>query len=205
MKPKLISCLAGAALALLSGCSLWPESKPVQILDPSPATAEAFPSAAPWSLDLARPETDPVRDSSRVLVRTSDGRLNNYSSVRWVAPTPDMLRRLMVRHWRDRGLSAEIRSAGSGGDRLLSIDLRRFELEESDPDLTAVIEIEARLHDSPSYEVTARTRLSQRKILDGRGPAAVNAAFESALEALLTESANWLRNSALRDARLESD
>lgn len=181
------------ALTALTACSIVPETEPLQLLDPQPEPAPGFDQPAPWTLDLARPETDPVRDSTRVLVRTEDGRLQSYGRMRWVAPIPELLRRSMIRHWRDQGLAEEIHQSGAGGDRLLAIDLRRFELERAVSGLVAVIDIEVRLHAAPAYAVIFRTRLRNEQSLGSTDPAGVNDAFETLLESMLRSLGDQLR------------
>ncbi|MDT8439183.1 MAG: ABC-type transport auxiliary lipoprotein family protein [Wenzhouxiangellaceae bacterium] len=188
--PVVVSLIVAA---LLSACSLLPEAAPVQTLDPRPSGGAPFAEAVDWTLDVARPVTDPVRDSNRVLVRTADGRLQNYASARWVAPSPELLRTLLLRHARDRNLAAEIQAGGGGGDRLLAIDLRRFELEQAGAALTAVIELDARLYLAPRYELSRSTLISERQALSGADAAAVNAAFEALLTRLLQQLGAWVR------------
>ena len=60
---------AAAALLLAAACSIIPESEPVQLLDPQLPSPSAAGQSVAWTLNVTRPESDPARDSSRVLVR----------------------------------------------------------------------------------------------------------------------------------------
>jgi len=182
--------LALAAM-LLSACSIVPESPPVQLLDPRPEIPAPNQPGVDWRLDVARPETDPVRDSTRVLVRTGDGQLQVQGSTRWIASPPDLLRGMLLRHVRDHRVMPDAAAGGSGAERLLAIDLRRFELDEtSDP--RAIIVLEARLYQSPRYRIIDRHRFEHAAPLDAFEPGAINKAFEAALAGLIAELTNWL-------------
>lgn len=191
MNALLRSTLALGLAAAVSACSILPQASPTQVLDPRlPAAADA-PVAADWTLDVARPDTDPVRDSNRVLVRTADGRLQVHASARWAAPAPDLLRTLLVRRLRDRQLFADAIAGAGSGDRLLAIDLRRFELDDAGA-LEAVIAVEARLHGAPRYELLHSRLFEHRRAAASAEPGDVNAAFETALAGLIDELSAWM-------------
>lgn len=185
--------LIGFSLLGLAACSILPESEPVQLLDPRPAPSDSAGGPVGWSLSIARPETDPVRDSNRVLVRIPDGRLQVHADLRWVAPGPELLRTLALRQLRDAGTLGRVESGAARAQRQLRTDLRRFELEEgASGELDAVLVYEARLYESTTLELIAR------RVISDRAPAAsieapdVLAAFEAVLSGSLAELAAWL-------------
>lgn len=184
--------LASIALIGVAGCSILPESEPVQLLDPRPAARESGTGPVDWSLAIARPETDPVRDSNRVLVRMPDGRLQVHAEARWVAPAPELLRTLAVRRLRDAGTFERVETGASRVQRLLRTDLRGFELEERGAGLEAVLLFEARLYDGASLELVARRMISERASAKSAEAADVLAAFEAVLSGSLAELAAWL-------------
>lgn len=195
MKALLRLIAISSLTAALAACSILPPSTPTQILDPRlplASTAEArstAPIATDWTLGVARPDTDPVRDSNRVLVRTADGRLQVHATARWAAAAPDLLRTLLLRRLRDRDLVADVKP--DSGDRLLTIDLRRFELDDTGS-LEAVIVLEARLHDAPAYGLRSSRLFEQRQTTASAEPGDINAAFEAVLLAMLDELADWV-------------
>lgn len=185
--------LACYSLLGLSACSILPESEPVQLLDPRPAASGAAAGPVEWSLSIARPETDPVRDSNRVLVRMPDGRLQVHADARWVAPGPELLRTLAVRQLRDAGTLRRVETGASRAQRQLRTDLRRFELEEgAGGNLDAVLVYEARLYDSGTLELVAREVISHRAPAASIAAPDVLAAFEAVLSGSLAELAAWL-------------
>ena len=131
MKTRLKFPLIAASLMLASACSILPESAPVQMLDPQLQPPPAASKPIPWTLNVARPESDPVRDSTRVLVRTGAGQLQVHASARWVAAAPELLRTRLVRYLRDSQRIAQVSAGAAGMDRTLALDLRAFELVET--------------------------------------------------------------------------
>lgn len=185
--------------ALLPACSILPETTPVQILDPRPAARTPAAQPVAWSLDIALPSTDPQRDSNRVLVRTADGRLQLHPQARWAAAAPELLRLQLLRNLRDRGEFADV-GAGSGGDRMLTIDLRRFELDHG-AELEGVIEFEARLLDAPGFRLAASRRFEHRRGLASAASSEINAAFEALLSEAIDALAEWMLATPAPDRR----
>lgn len=180
-------------LAALAGCSIGPEAKTVQLLDPRPDSGPAHAGEpASWSLGVTRPDTDPTRDSNRVLVRTDQGQLKVHPSARWVASAPDLFRTLLIRHLRDQALLAQAGPGAAGADRILAIDLRRFELTEHGGSLAVEITAEARLYDSRSNDLLARRVFDARRGLASARPDLINDGFEQVLAELLPALGDWV-------------
>lgn len=185
-----------AAIALLimtTACSIIPESAPVQLLDPQLQPPSASSPGTDWSLNVSRPESDPARDSTRVLIRTGAGQLQVHSSARWVAAAPELLRTRLVRYLRDSRSIEQVSAGAAGLDRTLALDLRRFELVESGGgSLEAEVQFEARLYDSRSARLLARELFEARQQVQGTGPAEIVDGFEAVLDQLVPATAAWL-------------
>ncbi|MGK7296398.1 MAG: ABC-type transport auxiliary lipoprotein family protein [Candidatus Wenzhouxiangella sp. M2_3B_020] len=191
IRPLALSMLLAAGLCA-AGCSILPESEPVQLVDPRvPAADRAGPEIG-WTLSIARPETDPARDSDRVLVRTEPGQLKVHSSARWVAPAPELLRTLLIRYLRDSAVVDRVGASVAGSDRTLLIDLRRFELAERGDGLAAVVEIDARLHKTRGGGLVGRRLFEHREAVADAEPESIVAGFEAGLSALAVDVADWL-------------
>lgn len=193
MKTLLKLQLTAAALLLASACSILPESQPVQLLDPQLDSPPTAPGTVTWTLNVARPESDPARDSTRVLVRTGDGRLQVHASARWVAAAPEMLRTRLVRYLRDSQRIEQVSAGAAGMDRTLALDLRAFELVEAgDGRLEAEIRLEARLYEGRSAELLARELFETRQPIGDAGPAEIVSGFEAVLGEVIPALAEWL-------------
>lgn len=186
--------LVGLTILLGAGCSILPETEPVRLIDPR---IEAQPGVhgdrLAWTLNIARPETDPVRDSNRVLVRTPAGQLQVHPTARWVAPAPELLRTALVRYLRDAEMLEQVGASAAGSDRTLVIDLRRFELARLDSGALRVsVRADALVYDSASAERIGRRSFDHEGEIASADSAAVVAGFQTALEQLARELADWL-------------
>jgi len=189
----LLKFQAAAALLLMAACSILPETQPVQLLDPQLDSPAAASQGVDWTLNVARPESDPARDSTRVLVRTGEGQLQVHANARWVAAAPELVRTRLVRYLRDSQSIDQVSAGAAGLDRTLALDLRRFELVETgDGRLEAEIRLEARLYDSRSAELLARELFEARHAVGGAGPAEVVGGFEAVLGEVVPALADWL-------------
>lgn len=187
------SVAALVVLAAISACSILPESGPVQLLDPQVQAPAAASRQADWTLNIARPEADPLRDSTRVLVRTGQGQLQVHASARWVAAAPELLRTLLVRHLRDAGRLKQVSAGAAGQNRTLALDLRRFELTETGSDrLEAEIRVEARLYDSRTAELVGRRLFESRQPVDSSQAGQVLSGFEAVLGEIVTALSDWV-------------
>lgn len=194
MKP--IIRTTAAALGLLvatAACSIIPDSAPVQLLDPRLQPPADASRRADWSLNVARPESDPARDSTRILIRTGSGQLQVHASARWVAAAPELLRTRLVRYLRDSRSVEEVSAGAAGMDRTLALDLRRFELlETADGGLEAEIRLEARLYDSRSAELLARELFEARRPVGSTDAGDLVTGFEAVLDEVIPAVADWL-------------
>lgn len=187
-------------LASLGACSILPESAPVQLLDPQVAAPEPADQGATWTLNVSRPEADPMRDSTRVLVRTGQGQLQVHASARWIAAAPELLRTLLVRYLRDARSLGQVSAGAAGLDRTLVLDLRRFELTETSGErLAAEIRIEVRLYDSRTADLLARDLFERLEPVESAQPADIVAGFETALGGLMPELADWVAERGAED------
>ena len=182
-----------ALLVSLASCSILPQSEPVQLLDPQLPAPPISEQSTSWTLNVTRPESDPVRDSTRVLIRTNEGQLQVHSRARWVAAGPELLRTLLVRHLRDARALTQVSSGASGSDRTLALDLRHFELvETATKQLQAEIQIEARLYDSRSTKLLSRDLFKALQPVGGIGSAQIIEGFEDVLGEIIPAIAEWL-------------
>lgn len=196
----------GTALLLsaFTACSILPESEPVQLLDPRlpSSSRDVQTESVAWTLNVTRPESDPTRDSTRVLVRTGQGRLQVHPTARWVSAAPELLRSLLVRHMRDVNILTHVSAGAAGMDRTLALDLRRFELAEAGENgLQSEIQVEARLFDSRSAELLGSKLFESRQPVEAADTDAIVQGFETALGEIIPALADWLTETAKVDSR----
>lgn len=183
-----------ALLIAMAGCSILPETAPTRLVDPRVETASGrHGETRDWSLNIARPETDPVRDSNRVLVRTAAGQLQVHPNARWVAPAPELVRTTLVRYLRDVELLTQVGASAAGADRTLILDLRRFELAQTESGALRVsVTADARLYENASAERLGRKRFDHEAEITSADGAALVRGFETALDSMAVELADWL-------------
>jgi len=180
-------------LGLAGACSILPESEPVQLLDPAIPAPEPAAREAGWGLSVTRPESDPMRDSNRVLVRTAEGRLQVHPSARWTAAAPDLVRTLLVRHLRDAGRLEQVSAGAAGLEHTLALDLRRFELDETGANrLAAEIRIEARLYNNRTSSLMTRRLFQARSAIEEAVPGEIIDGFEAALGEIVPALSEWV-------------
>lgn len=184
--------LLAALLLLTGGCSLFPEGRPLKVLDLDPPVPAGPPEPAAWSLDIELPASDPLRARERVLVRTGDRQLQAHPGARWVAPPPELLRMLTIRRLRDANVLGEVGASLIGADRQLRVDIRAFELVDNGSSLAAVIQLEARLYRRRGPELLARRLFSEREAMDSIDPAEIVVAFDALLGNYIAGLSNWL-------------
>ncbi|MCA1780078.1 MAG: ABC-type transport auxiliary lipoprotein family protein [Xanthomonadaceae bacterium] len=182
-------------LLLLTGCSLVPQSSPVTLIEPA-LQQRATPGSTPpgdWTLRIERPETDQVRDSRLVLVRDSNASLRVFSPARWVDNIPDLLRASIIRHLRDSQRLADVSASAPLANRVLRIDLRKFEaVDDASAPLRTEIVIDARLFDGASGDILSRRVFAHDQTIDQVEAADVAAGVGDALDRLVAELADWV-------------
>lgn len=183
-----------ALAGMSSGCALIPDRAPVTLLEPMPAAPE--PSDQPpasWSLQIARPVADQLRDSRQVLVRRGDSTLQVYSQARWIDNVPELLRTLVVRHLADGGRVSDVHATGVPSDLMLAMDIRHFEVvDDSDDTRRVEVAISARLLDGRSGALIEARSFRARADLDRVDSPGIVGGFERALDRILPELADWL-------------
>jgi len=147
MKTFSFPLLVLGALAL-SACSLGGKAVPLTVIEPQlePIVIEGL-APVDWSIEVPRPITDQTRDSDRLIVRRSGGRLQFYPGVSWVDSLPDMVRTLLVQSFIDSTSVAGAARSGIRARFALATELRRFELVDDGNGRRVELVITSRLID----------------------------------------------------------
>jgi cholesterol transport system auxiliary component len=187
------AALAAAALWALAGCGGWHSSRPavqVYTLDPVQADSKADPAASAASLLVSRPLAAPGLDTEGIALRRSAQRLDYYSASRWPAALPDFLQSLAVEALRASGKYRSVQSdrAGFSADRILQIDIRRFQAEYAGEGAPVVhVQLLATLGKRDDRSIVATVAAESSAPATENRMQAVVAAFQNATAAALSD------------------
>ena len=190
--------LVSIALVLpLVGCSgILPKEDPLQIMtpqvhvDPDPA----WPQVG-WQLSVARPTTNEMLDTRRMVVVPATGQIQVYKGVTWDDTVPDIVQATVVHAFEDSGkiLAVGHQTAGLRSDFMLQLDLRDdqavYRTPAGPPEID--VTITAKLIDYSSSRVVASHTFHQSVPASGTAVPAVAQAFDNALGALVHDVVGW--------------
>jgi cholesterol transport system auxiliary component len=180
-----------SALAL-SACSLGGKAVPLTVIEPQiePIVIEGL-APVDWSIEVARPITDQTRDSDRLIVRRSGGRLQFYPGVSWVDSLPDMVQTLLVQAFTDSDTVTGAARAGIRARFALATELRRFELVDDGDGRLVELVITARLIDREGEATAAVQTFRSTARPDSTTLPSMIDAFEAALAELTRKLIEW--------------
>jgi cholesterol transport system auxiliary component len=188
------SLAALCLLTLLGGCSILPQSAPLQIyLLPSHASAPSAGAAVDWSLRINQPQASQALDNARIAVLAQDNLISSYAGSRWSDPAPRLLRNHLLNSFQNDG---RVRALSSDDDSLqadfsLGGELQAFQTEYQQGEVRVLIRLQARLIDSRSQRIIASQRFEVRQaVADPQVPAVV-VAFGQASDQLAAQLLNW--------------
>jgi ABC-type uncharacterized transport system auxiliary subunit len=185
--------LAAAALWALAGCGGLHSDRPavqVYTLDPAHADSKPDPVAGAASLLVSRPQAAPGLDTDGIALRRSAQRLDYYAASRWPAALPDFLQSLVVEALRASGKYRSVQSdrAAFSADRILQIDIRRFQAEYAAEGAPVVrVQLLATLGKRDDRSVVATVEAESSAPATENRMQAVVAAFQSATAAALAD------------------
>lgn len=183
------------AALLLAGCTLLPETRPVDVFRLPASSLGASPQPAlESSLSIARPQSSQALDSNRIAVVPQGDLLSSYQGARWSSPAPALLRDHLLdalqRDGRFRALVSD--DSHLQTDLLLSGDLRSFQVEYHENGAQAQILVDLHLADAASQRILASRRFSISQPLAGEQASAAVSAFGVAADNLAGQVATWL-------------
>jgi cholesterol transport system auxiliary component len=141
--------ILGLAAALLAACSpLGGPRTEFRVFSPaSVVTPDAAWPDAGWQLTVMAVASNPVLDSTRIMVRPSAHQVQTYRGVRWADRSQELLETAVVRAFEESGrLAAVGRMANTArGDFALFMEVRAFEIVYIGGQPEALIEVQANL------------------------------------------------------------
>jgi len=200
MKTFSFPLLVLGALAL-SACSLGGKAVPLTVIEPQlePIVIEGL-APVDWSIEVPRPITDQTRDSDRLIVRRSGGRLQFYPGVSWVDSLPDMVRTLLVQSFIDSTSVAGAARSGIRARFALATELRRFELVDDGNGRRVELVITSRLIDREGGSTAAVQTFRSVARLDSTTLPSMIDAFEVALTEFAGGLIEWSAEAGKRAA-----
>ncbi|WP_339488758.1 ABC-type transport auxiliary lipoprotein family protein [Pseudomonas sp. EL_65y_Pfl2_R95] len=188
-----ISALAFSTL-MLSACSILPEPEQLHVyrLPSTVPSAAASASRSPMTLQINRPNSNQILDSSRIVVLPDGNQVSTYQGVRWSDRAPTVLRDRLI----DGFVNANRFAAVSSDDNHLQTDLqlvsslRAFQSEYRNGAPQVQIQLDAQLVNSHQQIIASR----RFNVSQGATDTAIDnvvAAFGSAADSLSTQVIEW--------------
>jgi cholesterol transport system auxiliary component len=179
---------------LLSGCSIIPQSEPLQVyLLPSQAGQPSPAPALPWSLRINQPQASQALNSTRIAVRPEGNQISSYANSRWSDPVPRLLRNHLLKAFQNDGRVPALSSDDDNlqADLSLGGELQAFQTEYQPGVITVVLRLQARLVDSRRQRIIASRRFEVRQALLTPQVPAVVVAFGQASDQLAAQVLQW--------------
>ncbi|MCL2590891.1 MAG: ABC-type transport auxiliary lipoprotein family protein [Betaproteobacteria bacterium] len=184
---------------LLVGCTILPTPEPVDIylLPASPiATVPTDRALRPWSLRIARPDSNGQLLGQRILVIPEPNRMSVYRGANWHEPAALLMRKRLFDAFRADGrVSAlSIEEMRTFADYELGSELSAFqsEYQQDGKPPEAVVRLDTRLIDTTSRRIVAGRVFEVREAAADSSVPAVVAAFGRAADRLSAELVNWV-------------
>ncbi|MDR2881301.1 MAG: ABC-type transport auxiliary lipoprotein family protein [Azoarcus sp.] len=164
-----------------------------------PASSDALDRAdralRPWSLRIARPESNGQLLGQRILVMPEPNRLSVYKGASWHEPAALLMRNRLFNAFRTDGRvgALSIEEMRTFADYELGSELSAFhsEYQQDDKPPVAVVKFDTRLIDTTSRRIVASRAFEAREAAEDSSIPAVVAAFGRAADRLSSELVSW--------------
>ena len=185
--------------ALLGACSILPQSEPLDAYLLPAKPLPAHNAAVDWALRVSSPTSNPLLDSTRILVLPTAERVNTYQGVRWSERPAQLLQARLLDAFHDDG---RISALSSDTPRLqadleLVSELRAFHSQYQGGHPEALIQLDVRLVDTRDQRILASRRFNVQQPAHDTSVDAVVVAFGQAADRLAQELVDWTLNQRL--------
>jgi cholesterol transport system auxiliary component len=181
--------------AVLSACSILPDSQPLRIfLLPTATTPQqASEPTLQHALRINTPQASRILSSQRIAVVPQGNQISAYQGARWSDAAPVLLRdRLIEAFQRDgRMPSVSNEDVNLYADISLHSDLRAFQSEYVDGEPQVLIRLDARLVNRQDQHTLANRRFEVRQPSADPSVESVVEAFGQASDTLSREVLEW--------------
>ncbi|MEN0104954.1 MAG: ABC-type transport auxiliary lipoprotein family protein [Pseudomonas sp.] len=197
--------LALGVLSLLAACSILPKSEPSTVYQLPAVPAASATGSAPvnWSLRVAKPQATMALDSPRIAVVPEGSVISNYQGARWSDNGPVLLRNRLLDGFQADGRVQALSSddAQLQADLVLVSDLRAFQSEYRNGQVTVVVRLDAQLVNAASRKILAARRFDVQQAAGSAQVADVVRAFGLASDTLDSQLVPWVVQEGQRSQR----
>ncbi|MBS3804367.1 MAG: membrane integrity-associated transporter subunit PqiC [Oleiphilaceae bacterium] len=194
------SLTAARLLIVLSiaGCTLFPESKPLDVwtLEPATVSSEAA-EARVQGLRVMRPRAGDLLNSNRMAVAPEGESISVYKGARWSDPVPRLLRDYLLdalqRDPRFSEVSGDDVQLAAKHELVSRLDAFHIDYRNGRPE--AVVRMHVQLVAMPGRDIVAERLFSLEETSNSEDMNAIVMAFSGVLAQLYKEISKWILDS----------
>ncbi|WP_417664915.1 ABC-type transport auxiliary lipoprotein family protein [Pseudidiomarina sp.] len=183
-----------AVILLTPGCSILPESKPIDFYRLQPAQVSNSTTVLKRKISVAEPELADMLQLERILRVANNGSIVAYSDARWSAPIALVWQNwLLDALWRDARFD-DISSRQQGLDAQWQVAgrLQAFHIIESTAGARATVRFDAQLIDIKNRQLTASKSFQAEVTLNDSSASSAVEALGRASEQVGVDLLSWL-------------
>lgn len=186
------------AMTALGGCSavaaLNSAAQPLDTYDLAPAAGATGGRRSSRTLLVARPEASAAIGTDRIMVKPDATSVTYLPDARWSDELPAVFQSLLVRSISGTGRLGYVGRSEGGpiANTALLVRMDAFEVRVlGEGSFEVVVDIALTLLDDRTQRVTGTRSFAQTAVAVDDSPTAIVTAFQSVLDVLLPEMANW--------------
>ena len=177
----------------LAGCALGGSAAPTTYDLVAPRSFAPGKSAK-YQLVVNEPTSVQALDTNRIMIRPRADQISYYKGVAWSDRLPHLVQVRTIETLQNSGAVKAVTSSSDrvDGDYLLSMEIRAFQIDNTNGKPSADVDIFAKLIDSNSSKVVASKGFSTRVASASDTPSAGVAALNQALTEVLQDTSSWV-------------
>ena len=188
--------LLATGLTLISACTIFPESEPLDVyrLPAAQAPASRGPAATQqWSLRLNKLQASEALNRPTIAVIPQGDVISSYKASRWSDPAPVLLRNRLLDGFQRDGRVTLLSTDDSNfqADLELGGNLQAFQTEYQGTQASVVVRLDALLVRGYDQRILASRRFEERQPLSDVQVPAVVAGFGQASDRLTANVVAW--------------
>ena len=188
--------LLATGLTLISACTIFPESEPLDVYRLPAAQAPASRGSLAtqqWSLRLNKLQASEVLNRPTIAVIPQGDVISSYKASRWSDPAPVLLRNRLLDGFQRDGRVTLLSTDDSNfqADLELGGNLQAFQTEYQGTQASVVVRLDALLVRGYDQRILASRRFEERQPLNDVKVPAVVAGFGQASDRLTAKVVDW--------------